>query len=290
MIFFVGYLILIATLCYLLLCFNQNYSLLNKIKKMIKAPRNAQILIFQLQHLQSTNNINLSNVELVEFKFYTNLLKSIIALSRQYGHPLSKVIRQFISTLYYEEKFTKKLKDSVFSTLIQFLVISLITWLFIELLWQMVEIKIDSSVVLLIFSIQLSGVILFCLSTYFLYHKILSDFDRALFTIYSIKGLSQVGLSISKILALSKFEQFPKSNKFLFTYERLNQLTKQAITEGLAISKSIDDILEDLWLNQKHSFAKFRQILTINKFIFMAVFFLPSYLIVIFNLINNLGI
>lgn len=253
-------------------------------------PKNAQKLTLQIQRLIGTSNLNLQSINLVEFKFYTSLLLKLVSYSRQFGAQLNQPFREIIVALSKEEKFILKLRNTLFSSIFQFALISLLTWTFIYLLKEMVQFQVSNSSLVIILILQSLGLILFLLSFLPLQKKLLGDFEKAFFILYSLKGLMAVGIPFSKVLIYSDFENFPKSKQFNYSYLRLSELTKQAIAQGVNITNFIQEILEDLWLLQDQAFTKFNQFLQVLKFIFLAMFFLPSYLIVIFDLLNMLGI
>lgn len=261
---------------------------INALKSTLIRVKDAQELSLQLQDLLAHPNFQLHTIELATFKFYTDLIKSLVKYSRQFGAPLSKSIKELLRALAKEEQALKQIWQSFSGGIAQFLVIVAITWGFIYSLELIINHHVSFPTILKVCVLQILGGFCYLVSFLLSYKREMGGFDQAFYTVYSVRSLLQAGLPLSMVLKQSQIQMFPNSKKFQYINTRIDYLTSHGLKQGGEVLVPLTEVIGDLWELHTSSYQKFNKILMLIKFVLLVLFFVPSYLLVTFDLVSGL--
>jgi hypothetical protein len=272
------------------MCFRIRYPVnLNSLFTQFPTQAAVQKLILQLQQLQADQEI-LKSIELQNCKFYSDLIKKLIQYSRQFGSNLQGPTRELIKALKYERHFARNYYQSLFSGFMQFTLVTVMTWTFVYFVKLSIEIQFDTFWLLACGGLQLLGAIVYVLSFFVIYRIKLGHFSNAFYSLYTMRSLWGVGLPISLVVQKSEIGSIRKVSGMKFLLQRLETFTKLALSRGSSRHEDLDEMLEDLWMLHNDSFENFKRLLVGLKFIQLAVFYLPAYLMVVFALLSTLAV
>ncbi|MBL6991900.1 MAG: hypothetical protein ISR65_19110 [Bacteriovoracaceae bacterium] len=224
--------------------------------------------------------------QLPKYKFYTSLILSILHYTRRFGSPARSIFNELRYALIKDDQFEKKLGSELLGGVMQFFMTSLITWGFCLMASSLVLVSIDQRVYIVVFLLQLIGAATFILIYWWSKKKYFANFENYFHSLYILKALSQVGVSIqeaikeSKIVATSKIE-FKAFNQIKLKTQKMIQ---QWQTRGISPNAGLEDILQQLWFIQEQRFIKFIKFFSFVKFLILATFFLGAYAVYLLSL------
>lgn len=265
-------------------------------KNTLVSSGSAQSLALQMQELLAHPNMQLQSIEMISFKFYTILIKSLVKYSRQFGAPLSRPLKELVAALRKEEQALKQMWQSFVGGLMQFLIVVMITWLFIYALKFIIDYQVTLSILYKVTLLQLLGGIFYFVGFVVSYQKVMGGFDQAFYSVYTMRSLLQAGLPLSMVLNRSQMHDFMNSatnsisnaKSFGHISKRLEYLTSHGLKQGAEILAPLNEIIDDLWVLHKNCFQHFNKLLLLIKFILLVMFFVPAYLLVSFDLVSGL--
>lgn len=81
------------------------------------------------------------HIELPEYKTYTSLLNDLLSSQRRYGVPLRDALKQLREFLRQEGRFSRKWDEEKRGGLVQLILMSLISWVFIKVSLSILEVE-----------------------------------------------------------------------------------------------------------------------------------------------------
>jgi hypothetical protein len=216
---------------------------------------------------------------LPQFKFYTSLLLKLLEANRQEGISVRCLIPELRIGVQRDIQFERKVSKVVLGGNFQFLVITLATWGFVFFSQQLVEIKLDKLLGLLMLLLQVLGFIFLNLSTSYMNKKKFGPFSSAFEELYLFRALVEVRMPIKTILLESKI-----MNGSLVTAKSFKSLSRRLIysverwkSSGISPKEETGELIKEVWYSQEEQFLDFIKNIEILKFILMALLFLPAY-------------
>ena len=111
-----------------------------------------------LKQFQWSSRSQLSpDVKLPQYKFYSNVVETLLSLARKFGGHYQESILYLRQGLQDDRQFEKKLKEMILGTWFQIGLIMFITWAFIISALMMVEVKAETSSLVFILLWQTIG-------------------------------------------------------------------------------------------------------------------------------------
>jgi len=218
---------------------------------------------------------------LPKFKFYTTLILKLLEAQRRDGISIRKLLPELRAGVQRDIQFEKKISKVVFGGNFQFLVITLATWGFVFFSQQLVEIKLDITLGLLMVILQLLGFILLNVLTAKLKKSKFKAFTSAFSELYLFSSLIEVRLPMKTILAESQIMNgvLVSSSIFGSLAKRITSSVERWKTSGISPKAESEELIKEVWYAQEEEYQDFIKKLEVLKFIIMALLFLPAYFI-----------
>ena len=225
-----------------------------------------------------------------QYKFYTDLVEKILHYSREYGgHPkknLLTVKQALLGDLRFEKKIKKELKGSYF----QYILLGLITWLFIFGSQHILHSKfvIEKNSLLVILGAQFLGVFLFEVVCKRIIRRDFFFFDQFYGVLFSFLSLIKVELPIGTILEQSSLEKIYQKvpSEWDPLVKELTLVIQRWKTLGGEVKSDVYDILEETHFLRDLTFEKFKDKVQFLRLMFLGIFFLTPYLFYLSVLLN----
>lgn len=240
-------------------------------------------LLLSLSEFEGSLSCGLINQEksIPKFKFYTNLLLKLLATNRQEGIAIRKLIPELRNGVQRDIQFEKKISKVIIGGNFQFAVIALATWGFVFFSQQLVDIKLDTNLGLLMLALQIMGFLFLNLMTSWLKKEKFQPYSSAFEEIYLFKSLIEVRMPIKQILLESNIMNGSLVNSKVFSSikKRIVYSVERWKTSGISPKDESEELIKEIWYSQEEQFVDFIKKIEILKFIIMALLFLPAYFI-----------
>ncbi len=249
-----------------------------------------ELLLFKLTMLSSDLNVGKvgSSIELHSYKFYTNLLEELLTYKRQFGISLSKILIPIRNGIKKDFQFEKKIQNELLGGIVQFLFVSMITWLFSFMVYKMVNLGSSFTTKMIILVLQIIGLTLYCVIYRIQKNKQFRIFEIYFKVLFSLLSLMDVGLPSSKVLNNSNFHLIDEfqDKHFFIVNKKLKGLVDVYKNNGHQIKGDLEGLLEEIYFLQDERFEQFLKFLTLLKFSILSLFFLSAYFIYLFTLFS----
>ena len=236
------------------------------------------------------SNLTSSAVQLPRYKFYSEVVETLLSLARKMGGKYQDALFFLRQGLQADLQSEKKLKELLLGTVLQIAFMIMLTWGFIIGASFLVEVKTKMSFLLIILSWQLIGLISLPWLIKHFRKKLFEDLGKLWKILFVFKSLNKLPLSRSEILTISgavDLEKIKQKNLQPIV-EKLLLLCQKSREQGINSDDELSVLMKELRFIETWHFELFEKRLVTIKLILMAVFFLPSYLAFIFNLLGDL--
>ncbi len=253
-----------------------------------KEHKNGQALLSFMPKLEAkiAMGIKTTNESIPQYKFYTSLLSDLIGFHQKRGISLRAIIPELRMNLTKDLQFESKLQSNILGGNLQFLVITMTTWIFIFFSSQMADIPLSFNQLIIIFLIQILGVTIFNMSLKKLKVYTFNKFSKAIERLYLFVSLVEVGMPVSQTLSESQVLEgdLMIHKLFLPCASRLMNLVNRWKANGISPKTEVAEIIQELWHIKEVNFERFLKHLDILKFIVLAFFFLPAYFFYLYSI------
>ena len=253
-----------------------------------KEHTNGQALLSFIPNLEAklAMGIKTTNESIPRYKFYTSLLTDLVGIHQKRGISLKTILPELRLNLTKDLQFESKLKSNIMGGNFQFLVIMITTWSFIFFSSKMADLPLNIIHLLLIFTIQIVGILAFNLSLKKLKFYTFNKFSKAIERLYLFVSLIEIGIPVSQTLSESQVLEGDLMKQKLFSpcASRLMTLVNRWKENGISPKIEAAEIIRELWHLKEVNFERFLKHLEALKFITLAFFFLPAYFFYLYSI------
>lgn len=220
-----------------------------------------------------------------KFKFYNDLLSTCVSISKNYGAPFGSSLNTVKASLIKEIEFTRKERGFTQQANLQFFLMSIISWAFVIFASKMFELELRFSSIVLILLWQICGIVSFN----FITNKISGKRERTYSVIFknfiTYRSLLSVSLPILEVKKICQFSELSKlkGDELDFFIDRFFTLITLREKSGRKIKEDIDALIDDTRFYYEEVLAKSLNRLNILKFCWLVIFYLLSYLALIYS-------
>lgn len=229
-------------------------------------------------------------MKLPVYKFYTETIEVLLKLARKMGGNYQDSFLFIREGLQLDQQFEKKIRESILGTWIQMGLMMGLTWIFILGALHLVEVKIASFHLLLIFLWQSVGLSLLPLILKFLRGHYFGDIGKLWKMLLILKALAKVPVSRTEVFQFAGVGELNqiKQKTLGAVVEKLKETCQKALKIGGSYEDEVKYLMEELRFQEKWHFELFEKRLVVIKLGLLSLFFLPSYLAFIFLLLSDL--
>lgn len=245
-------------------------------------------------HILFTGNLNtntLKSVSLPRYKFYQSLCHELLKLFNVYGFNLRNQIlglRELFRKDITQEQKNKRIESGAW---VQFVAIIFITWTMIFLTQYQLDLKLNRFYLKAIFLWQSLGFIAFLIIKRAVRSRLFRDIDHIVMTLSYWTVLIDAGLPLGEIFKKYKLNcdhHYPQN--LAMVVSRLEELIKQSLQSGSPISSELSYFTKETWFIYEDLALVYENKLTKLKFIILAFFFLPSYFVFVYFMLDSLSL
>lgn len=224
--------------------------------------------------------------DLLQYKFYTALTSRVLEYGRRYGTPLRSILLELREALGRDLQFERKILKELWGGFAQFVLIALVTWVFVFLSSSLLNLSLSPSVMITMFLLQLIGFVSYYLIFEILQKRLFSIFAQLFSSYYTLLILTEASLSVrvslqeSGILTVFSI----KDKRFDFLFIRSRELLERWQTKGTPLKAELKEHIVSLWGLEEETFLRFIKLLAGLKFLILCLFFLSAYFVYLFSL------
>jgi len=237
-----------------------------------------------------SKSFNGEQIRLINYKFYSQLIEQILNFSRKYGGQYQEGFLFLREGLRLDQQFEKKMKEIKLSSYFQILLIFTITWSFVLTVSYSANLRLSWNNYLGILCWQSLGLVQFPFWIKFLRKRYFHDIGLFWKILYSLRSLSNVPLARSEIFRLSELFRIEeiKQNSLIHLVQKLKRICEDTLKKGHPYDQEVKGIMEELRFIEKWHCELFEKKMGALKLLILSVFFLPSYLVFIFFILQHL--
>ena len=240
------------------------------------------------RHKQFKIENSRAELDIPHYKFYTGMIQLALRYSVQFGAPIGEHLKSLRKSLIQDWEFERKLSGHLFSTLGQVLTLSLITWGFGLFCRGILGLWPPWTDMLVVGMLQFFGAGIFL----FIYRRkktsLFFPYEKCYYSLVSAAILQQLGLSLQQVVARCGIEELPEKGRLAGVRSQLQSLFRQCHHRGHSLKDFVVELREEVDFYLEEDFKKFLQFTTRMKFLVLAAFYLPAYLIFVFSLFGDL--
>lgn len=228
--------------------------------------------------------------KLPRYKFYSEIIEVLLQVARRMGGSYQESILFLREGLQTDRQFEKKIRDAILGIWLQMGLMLILTWGFIFCALHLVEIKLKTIHLLLIFGWQCVGMGFLPVILRYFRQKYFGSIGRIWKMLFVLKSLLKVPLPRSEIFKLAGVQELDqiKQTSLLQIIERLKETCQKSMKMGTSYEDDVQYLMGELRFQEKWHFELFEKRLTVIKLTLLSLFFLPSYLAFIFLLLSDL--
>ena len=278
--------ILIKIFSYLILIYSLYFFIFKyfNLKDFICAGEELVEIVGRLRFIQDLSE--LGQLTVPQFKFYTAIVLKILKHQKEYGAPIRQSLGFIRQELEIDLRFEKKLKAVISGHIFQILFLLLIIWSFVFISEFILQVTNINKLPILVFHIV--GCLTYFLLSKIIYKKIFSPYEYLLYSGHHLISLLQIGISQNEVLQSLADEKFISLNKskWSFVLKRwISLIEKLQMGKESLLQEAIDWVSEVIFIREQ-DFEKYLKIQKNLILVIITVFFLPSYLWYLYNLIQ----
>lgn len=272
-------------------CFLLNFYLLRV--EVLSSTQKGELLVEKINkslgHLFSNSGQNFELKFEIQYKFYSRILSLLFQQRFKFGSPVQTEILRLRSVLMEDIRFEKELGGHFKGSILQVLVLSMITWVFAGFTWKFIGFIADAKVIALIITMQLLGLGFF----YFNYSRkrrvVFHNIPHFYQFIMIYTSLVKTNISVQGVVSSLPVKEIENCNDEALLHLKkilINFLNEYGLKGQLNL-EGFDLCLEEMNFIQMQKFKKFiSEILHLKLFVSL-VFFFTGYLLYIFDLVGQ---
>jgi transposase len=231
-----------------------------------------------------------ASIMLPEYKFYSGVINILLELSRKMGGTYQESLIFLRESLQGDMQFEKKMVETLRGVYLQMGMMMILTWSFIFAALKLVDLEIELKKLLMIFLWQISGVGILPFLLKFFRKKYFSDIGQLWKILLILKSLSKVPLSRTEVLTYAGVQELKsiKQPSLEMIVSKLKEVCHKTLKFGTSYDEDLRYLMEELRFVEKWHYELFEKRLMVIKLVLLSVFFLPSYLVFIFFLLEDL--
>lgn len=226
--------------------------------------------------------------DLPVYKFYHRLILLLNEQKIQMGIDITPALSELLQALARDRKFSKKVKTAFESSLAQFLLVCAITWIFHFFINYLLSLYLSPSDLRILGLLQVTGLIsfiaVFCLS----FRQFFKYYPQLLELFYVCRSLWSANFPINQITHRLGTIALPTNKKFGHHLNKYQQLMELGQRYGTVADKDFDSLINGVWDQMEWEFEQFTKALILIKFLHLVLFFVPSYFLLLYFLLEKL--
>lgn len=276
---------------FLVLFFNYCTSLDLRLRPLgldIRPLKNSKQFFNQVMSLSSITRTN--KIELVKYKYFKELVYDLFKAKKTYGAPIDKAIGEIKKALSKDIYFEKKISSSLMGGIFQMLTITVTGLMFILMSCFQLKLKFPYDTFAIALSLNGIGMVIYVFLFYYLKIKYFGSLERIIKCCYLLRCYLRCQMPVISAISKVHFSNISISKNESYIKERIDLMLQKIKEVGYIDFTELDMQIDEIWLLFEFKFESFQKTLSVLKLGIITLFFLTSYLYVIYSFISMIKI
>lgn len=276
---------------FLVLFFNYCTSLDFRLRPMsleLRPLKNSKLFFNQVMSLSSITKTH--KIELVHYKYFKELVYDLFKAKKTYGAPIEKAIGEIKKSLSKDIYFEKKISASLMGGVFQMLTITVTGLMFILMSCFQLKLKFPYDTFAIAISLNIIGGLIYVVLFYYLKAKYFGSLERIIKSCYLLRCYLRCQMPVISAISKVNFSNLNISKNEVYIKERIDLMLQKIKEVGYLDFSELDMQIDEIWLLFEFKFENFQKILSVLKLGIITLFFLTSYLYVIYSFIDMIKI
>ena len=238
--------------------------------------------------LERPNSRNFS--DLSQYKFYTDLVKELLASAIRHGTTIKKFLPEIKQGLVKDIQYAKKINSFYLGGVYQIFLISIFGFIFIYVMENQLNISIKNESLILPVSLQVLGITFFTIGFFFLKKIKFFPLIRYLKSFYKLRVLVDSGSSLKKIAQSISADSLSSAKDLVYFKKRIELQLQVIRNSGQLDRKEIELYINEMWQMLDFKFEEFSQELNVLKLLVLCFFSLSGYLLLLYQAFSQISL
>lgn len=241
--------------------------------------------------LMKVNSYNLREaINLVSYKYFKDLVLTLVEAKKLYGAPIDKALNEIKKSLGKDMHFERKVLSSFIGGIYQMAIISFVGVLFILMSCYQLDISFPFFVTSMSLGINALGFFVYSFTVFFLKKRSFDFFESLIKNCYILRAYLRCQMPVVHALNKVGIDTLNVHKSELYIKERIENMIQKIKTQGFLDFSEFDMQIDEIWLLMEFQFEKFQKHLNALKLGIIVVFFLSTYLYIIYSFIESINI
>lgn len=250
--------------------------------------KNSKLFFNQVMSLSSITRTH--KIDLVKYKYFKELVYDLFKAKKTYGAPIDKAIGEIKKALSKDIYFEKKISSSLMGGIFQMLTITVTGIMFILMSCFQLKLKFPYDTFIIALSLNALGALIYVFLFHYLKIKYFGSLERIIKSCYLLRCYLRCQMPVISAINKVNFSNLNISKNESYIKERIDLMLQKIKEVGYLDFSELDMQIDEIWLLFEFKFENFQKILSVLKLGVITLFFLTSYLYVIYSFINMIKI
>ncbi len=229
-------------------------------------------------------------LNLPRYKYYSEIIEILLKMARRMGGQYHDSLLFLREGLQRDQQFERKIRETCLGIYLQVLLFMGLTWAFIFVALQLVEIAVPTLHLTGILVWQLIGLSVLPITLKWLRRRYFGDIGTLWKMLFVLKSLSRLPIARADIMALAEIERLKevRTPKLGILAEKLRDTCQKTLKLGVSYDDDVKYMMEELRFLETWHFELFSKRLMVIKLALLGLVYMPSYLAFIFCLLRDL--
>ena len=229
-------------------------------------------------------------LELVKYKYFKDLVYELFKAKKTYGAPIDKAIGEIKKALSKDIYFEKKISSSLYGGVFQMATVTVTGFLFILMSCFQLKLPFPYYTFSIALSLNFLGIIVYGACYYYFKLRCFGALENIIKSCYLLRCFLRCQMPVVSAINKVDFSSFKISKEETYLKDRIDLMLQKIKKIGHLDFNDFDMQIEEIWLLFEFKFEHFQKTLNVLKLSVMTLFFLTSYLYVIYSFINVIKI
>ncbi len=233
----------------------------------------------------------LQNFEIPHYKFFSEIIAKLLKFRAKYGCELNSILKEIKKAIVKDKALAKKIFAIKKQAILQIALIIIVTLSFHILACTFIlDIPMDFAFLLKFVIWNLVGMGLFIAVIFFIEKKLLKGFEQFFAALYIVKSLLSISRPMNEVIQNSQLLECPSCKSYSPVLKTAKQQIECIKKYGSYDLENWDMLIQELWDIYDEQMERYKKHVKVVMAIVLLSFALPSYLLSILNLIENLSL
>ncbi|MFN8369477.1 MAG: hypothetical protein U0T83_02500 [Bacteriovoracaceae bacterium] len=236
----------------------------------------------------SQNLCTLSSFKFTHYKFYQELMETILKWGKETGINLKPILKDIKLSLHQDYKFEKRMTQFFKQGMFQIGSIVMLSWGYYLGLIYTIEKQLTAFEVVMILFWQLIGITLYWYLLMIYKNNFMGRYYQVLDKLYQFSSLYSAGIPLSRLVSetqMFKILAEERDHEMVALKLKIENLVNEVRHKGVSISVELREAIEEVWFLLELRYEKFVELMQVLKMTILLLFFVSTYFLLVYKML-----